>query len=64
MEQDVIDALFEVEGIFTDILLIIKQYEKGVWFFDDAPLLRLGMDLEVFADAYVEALDWIGKIEA
>lgn len=63
LEADVIDALYEKEGIFNDILTVIKQYEKGVWFFQDSPLERLGMDLEIFADAYVESLEWVSKIE-
>lgn len=63
LEVDVIEALLGQKNVFSDILTIVKFYERGNWV--DAQNLVEAFDFEFkqVLEAYMDALAWVSEVE-
>lgn len=63
LEVDVIEALLGQKNVFSDVLTIVKFYERGNWV--DAQNLVEAFDFEFkqVLEAYMDALAWVTEVE-
>ncbi len=61
-EEDVKQALMGQPNAFSEILTIIKGYEKGNWDYLFLKAQEKDLGMNVYPDAYIEAVQWTTNI--
>lgn len=62
LEDDVKSGILGEEGVFSDILNLVKAYEKGNWDYLFLQAKKSGVGMNVFPDAYLEAVKWATEV--
>lgn len=61
--KDVKDALIGDDSVYARILNVIKEYEAGNWTAVDKNLVFVKLSGSDLYNSYLEALEWVGKID-
>jgi EAL and modified HD-GYP domain-containing signal transduction protein len=62
LEDDVKSGILGEESVFSDILNLVKAYEKGNWDYLFLQAKKSGVGMNVFPDAYLEAVKWATEV--
>lgn len=64
LDESIILAIQKEESSFTDFLMIVENYEKGLW--EAVMILSNKYDLDFLdiSNHYLEAIDWVNIIES
>ena len=62
LPKDVLGALTEGEGELYDILNLAVEYEKANWQEVSRLMILSKLDMDKVFDAYIQALEWYGKL--
>ena len=62
VSKDVKDALLGKENILSDLLELIREYEKGNWEEVNKLIEKFGLDEEFVSDCYLEAIQSIQNV--
>ncbi len=62
LEDDVKSGILGEKGVFSDILKLVKAYEKGNWDYLFLQAKKSGVGMNVFPDAYLEAVKWSTEV--
>ncbi|MBN2796474.1 MAG: HDOD domain-containing protein [Clostridia bacterium] len=63
LEVDIIQALLGEKNVFSDILTIVKFYERGNWVDSQLLVEQFDFEFKEVLDAYMTALKWVVEVE-
>ncbi len=62
LEDDVKAGILGESNEFSDLLKLVVAYEKGNWDFLFLKAKKFGVGMNVFPDAYIEAVKWASTV--